>query len=469
MKQTLLFFSLLFFTKIILANNITISNVSLINKNLTTHSYNVTFDIAWENSWRTSTNESNYDGAWVFFKYRQTNTTEWKHLKLNFIFLSTAGAGAEITLPTDNAGLFIYRSANGLGNVNFTGNQVTWSYGLAGVQDNQTVEIKAFAVEMVNIPEGPFNLGTGSQDVATFKNASAAIPFFVTNSSITFSNTGNNLYSTNPSVTLPLGTILPGAFPRGFSAFWLMKYETTQQQYADFHNNLTQAQSAYLLSLGNYSSVNFLSGIYPNLTAVFPEGPIYGYNGVFINSMADWAGLRPYTEMEYEKACRGANITALPFELAWGATESSMVTLTSVNDSATATESVNVPANANYAASFAARVGIFARATGSSRLLSGATYYGVMNMSDNAQELVIGIDMATTFNGTVTGDGQLSINGTTDITSWTNTLYFTKGGGFRNDGSGAGYYTVSNRLGGSFSPTNSGSFSTGIRLARNAF
>ena len=69
----------------------------------------------------------------------------------------------------------------------------------------------------------------------------------------------------------------------------------------------------------------------------------------------------------------------------------------------------------------AIRVGLFARTTGSTRLLSGSTYYGVMNMGDNIHEITINVLTAAGRNYTenVHGDGYLAASGTTDITSWT--------------------------------------------------
>jgi len=39
----------------------------------------ITFDIAWERSWR---NDVNHDAAWVFFKYRAAGATGWRHVRL---------------------------------------------------------------------------------------------------------------------------------------------------------------------------------------------------------------------------------------------------------------------------------------------------------------------------------------------------------------------------------------------------
>jgi hypothetical protein len=82
MKKLLVFLPALILTATLIANNITISNLSLTGKNATDHFTLVQFDISWENSWRTSTNESNWDAAWIFVKYRVAGG-EWHHAWLN--------------------------------------------------------------------------------------------------------------------------------------------------------------------------------------------------------------------------------------------------------------------------------------------------------------------------------------------------------------------------------------------------
>ena len=52
------------------ANNIQTSGVLINGQNTTSHFSLINYGITWENSWRTSTNESNYDGAWIFAKFR---------------------------------------------------------------------------------------------------------------------------------------------------------------------------------------------------------------------------------------------------------------------------------------------------------------------------------------------------------------------------------------------------------------
>jgi hypothetical protein len=59
------------------ANNIEVSNVSIINNG--NNAQYVKFDVKWDNSWRVNTGQANYDGAYVFFKYKTANG-EWTHV-----------------------------------------------------------------------------------------------------------------------------------------------------------------------------------------------------------------------------------------------------------------------------------------------------------------------------------------------------------------------------------------------------
>jgi hypothetical protein len=446
MKKLKYLFVFLLFTKVIFANNISINNVSLSNKNtLQETTYHLNFDVAWENSWRTTTNESNYDGAWVFFKYRLSNTSTWKHLTLIQPNNSIAASGATIQIPSDGMGLFIYRDVNGTGNVSFTNNYVIWDYQNDGVLEKQTVEIKAFAIEMVNIPQGAFYLGSGvggSSINSEFKvggtgtSGNDNVPYYVSNSNAINFGTTTGTLDTRSGPTSGNS----GSYPTGFMPFWIMKYECTIQQYIDFLNLLQVGQA------GNLQPFFSLTGQFPNFTSITPYHPVLLSTTPFL-SYADWAGLRPITETEFEKACRGANITPVPYEYAWGSTV--IKRITSVFNFGLANESVDTPVDANSTfPSNLNRVGLFARPAGASRELSGATYYGVLNMSDNGYEITIDVKSFATFNN-LNGDGFLNSNGTTDISSWLSLKYQEKFTNIssRNGGTTTGFTGNALRLG----------------------
>lgn len=395
------------------ANNITVSSATLSGQNTTAHTEVINFNVAWDNSWRTSINESNYDGAWIFVKFRKQGTTDWRHCTINTTGF-VAGTGSTITVPSDSKGAFINRSADGIGNVSFSGNQLIWNYGVDGILDNETVEIRVFAMEMVYIPTGSYYLGSGGNELNAFYTApTVTAPYFVSNNAaITVGVAAGNL---SAAANMTSGTI-PTTFPKGYNAFWIMKYECSQQQYVDFLNHLDFARATT-------NVIAVVTGSHPNYVAPQPERAV-GTIGFRKNTaFADWCGMRPMSEMEFEKASRGYNTPAVPNEYVWGNT--TITALVTVANTGLVNESVATPttANANYTGAYSnipVRTGIFARTTGSDRTLSGGTYYGVMNMTDNLCEFVI--NAGTTFGRAIVesthGDGYLDNTGNTDIAPW---------------------------------------------------
>ena len=469
MKKLLLIMAAVFAITDANSNNIVLSNVALNGQNSAIHSSMVNFDVTWDNSWRTSTNESNYDGAWIFVKYRKANTSEWKHASLDVAGF-TSPSGATVKVSTDNKGLWIYRNANGTGTVNFVGAKIRWNYGIDGVADNDSVEVKVFAMEMVYIPQGAYYLGSGGTSVGEFRQGSVAslTPYLVNSAgAITVgNNVGDLFYTTNVNSGDGVGPI-PATFPNGFNAFWLMKYEASQQQMADFINHLDQAKA----TLNNPG----IPGTFPNFTPLQPERPAVA-SWKILKAYADWSGMRPFTELEYEKACRGANISAIPNEYAWGNT--SAITYTVLANIGTPNEIVTAPPNANCNFSFGAgtttRCGIFATAT-STREGSGAGYYGNMELSGNLFELVISTGSAEgrAFTG-AHGDGSLDATGVHNVANWPALGKGERGGDFYSPAYSGNTLlpAISNR---SFASDNGAEINTGtaagygnngIRLAR---
>ncbi len=93
------------------------------------------------------------------------------------------------------------------------------------------------------------------------------------------------------------------------------------------------------------------------------------------------------TELEFEKACRGA-LAAVKDEFVWGSTTiDDIVGFTGTDGSGTETAS-SASDNANYNNNDIlgpVRCGIFADAS-SSRQTSGSTYWGIMEMGGNVRE-----------------------------------------------------------------------------------
>ena len=460
------------------ANNISVTNATVTGQNTTSHYTMVQFDISWDNSFRDAVN---YDAAWVFAKYKKDGV--WHHCTLNTSG-HTAPSGSAIDTPTDGMGAFIYRSANGSGTFSLTSAQLRWNYGVDGLADGDNVTVKVFAIEMVDVPQGAFSVGTGGSEYDLFyKYPTTSNPYTISSEAeITVGTATDNLYYANLSGNGgdQAGPI-PVAFPKGYNAFYCMKYETTQEQYVDFLNMLTREQqnsrTATSLADGttsvtnryvmqNSTTVSDRNGIRCDAT-IPTSDPITFYCDLDVDgtgnesedgqniacnyllwsddfAYADWAGLRPMTELEYEKACRG-NQTPVAGEFAWGTADiaSSFYTL---SNSGLSNEGINT----NYSTSTGnsavtnttgvtgidgpLRVGIFAANTSNSgRVTSGATYYGVMEMTGNVTELCItvGSTEGRTYTG-LEGDGVLTTDGFANTSYWGTNTHSTgqRGGNF---------------------------------------
>lgn len=430
------------------ANNIIVTNATCTGQVLGVYT-GVKFNLSWENSWRMSAGPANWDAAWVFVKYK-IQGGNWSHASLSTTpgdhTIGNNGGTAMTFLPgADAKGVFIYRSANGTGNISLTDVILRWNYPSDGVADNANLQVQVFAVEMVYIPQGPFFIGDGNVSLSpsgnAFKLSQQAgnnMPYKVTSeNAITLCS---STYAASDQVYDPLksaGTVIPAGYPKGYQAFYMMKYEVSQKQYLDFFNtlpkNLTILGNRNLGNNGSYRNNFYWDGQVNNDAVLSPNnGGDRAQNYIAYAdaaAYADWAALRPMSELEYEKASRGCDASGTPIfptnlEFAWGNTTVNPVT--ALSNDGLANEGFTNPltsnANCHYTTSVISgpvRCGIFAAKgyASNQRTQSGASYYGVMELSGNLAEIVLTVSNYST-NSTsasyqskftnVNGDGILS-------------------------------------------------------------
>ena len=449
-KRTITLFTalaLLLFAGSVAANNINVSNIRVTGQNTTAGENNpanytlVQFDLSWENSWRTSSAPNNWDAAWVFVKYR-VGSGDWQHAWLNNTGHSS-GTGTSATIDaglltpgtafhaTTNPalGVFIYRSADGTGTFSITGAQLRWNYGANGVADNATVDVKVFAIEMVYVPAGNFYVGSGGTETSAFyMYPTTTNPYQITGEgAITVGTTDGNLYYPSSTYGGDQSGPIPANFPKGYAAFYCQKYEISQQQYVDFLNTLTSAQAStrYPNATTNRHAITVSGGVYSTTNPYVACNFLSWMDGA---AYSDWAGLRPMTELEFEKACRGT-VTPVANEYAWGTATVASSAYTLENPGATnegiASNYSTSAGNASYDITDGSidgplRVGIFAaNANNSGRITAGASYYGIMELSGNLWERAVTVGNATgrDFTG-LHGNGALSTNGHANETAW---------------------------------------------------
>ncbi|MEI7663486.1 MAG: SUMF1/EgtB/PvdO family nonheme iron enzyme [Bacteroidota bacterium] len=504
MKRFIFLFAAMLQVTMLLANGVSVSNASLTGKNTTSQTILVQFDLTWSNSWHKSGNPVNWDAVWLFVKFRKSGGN-WQHALLgNTGFSSPSGSNIDIgflnpaSAYNSNAnpglGAFIYTSTTGTsGTNNFSPVQLQWNYGDNGVADDDLVDIRVFAVEMVYVRGGVFIVGTNGTESGSFTGApwssGASLSFIIpSESSISILNSSGHLWGTSSSGTNTIGGAgsLPDAFPKGFNPFYCMKYEVTQQQYVDFLNTLTYTQQAartdasvppnsaagsYLFS-GNSSRYQIQVSS-PGVSATTPA--IYSTTSPYVAcaytawadqaAFLDWSGLRPMTELEYEKACRGGN-SVVHNEYAWGSI--SATGATGITNPGNADETATNAANSNYGSGLSSpmRVGTFAT-SGTTKQTSGSSFSGMMEMSGNLTEPAVTVGNATGrgFTG-IHGDGTLNAAGDANVSLWPGTDAVGMGfrGGSWNDGSSA--MQVSDRSSAVLTSTTR-SETNGIRGVRN--
>lgn len=418
----------------LMANNIQVSNVSLASQDTLNNSYMVEFDLSWDNSWRTNTFESNWDAAWVFLKYRVTPNYNWSFcaLALNTGHVMPAGATYD---QTNFYGVMIYRDSVGIGNVNFQNIQLQWDYSFF-IADDDIVEVSVMAIEMVYIPEGSFYVGDGNPIGSDLENGNTGQAFQITSEGAltlggtTFGNLSNNNDGYNVDDFDYLTTrSLPAAYPKGFDDFYIMKYEVSEDQYVAFLNKLSPAAAVnrFPNQYGNNGHGISSGGIPPNVYSTdYPERACNYLSFDDLAAYADWAGLRPMSELEYIKACRGPR-PAVDNEYAWGSISLFNSQYNQINQGSNDEFIINLLDNvgnanlgptSNYNRPY--RCGIFAASSNNkTRVETGASYYGVMELTGNVFEQVVPMGNASGrgFTGNL-GNAIISSGGASTVAGW---------------------------------------------------
>ncbi len=466
LKNILLFLFFSFLLNFCYSNNVKITSIpTLINPSPVEKHVYIDFNLSWENSWR---NSSNYDAVWLFAKYKKNNGA-WQQAYLdvnnsNYSILNENGTVSQFEVGINNIsgnnrgiGVYAYRAANGTGNINWENVRLKWNYGENGVSNNDSVVVQVFAIEMVYVPQGAFWLGDGSSFSRFHAGNNTSSSFQVTNAPIQFGSTSGTLWALS-AWDSPSGT-LNASYPTGYNAFYCMKYGITQKQYVDFLNTLTRQQQSQRTATDLSTSVTNVTNVYVMSATTSPyyrngircdasvtaNKPVVFYcdlnNNAVMNESADgqfiacnylswadgiaygaWAGLRPMTETEYEKSCRGSAVP-VSGEYAWGT--ANITGATSITSPGATDEIANTGANCvfNNATGVQGplRAGVFATSS-SSREASGATVYGIMEMSGNLWGRVVslGSTAGRTFTGN-NGIGQLDAQGNASIGNWPGT------------------------------------------------
>lgn len=477
-------------------NNLALSNLSLIDAS------HIQFDISWDNSWYTSTN---YDAVWIFIKAQDCNgTSTWDHVNLSTTpsdHTVAGGTGLYVEVAaTDGKGVFIRRNSNGFGTQSGT---ITLKFASA-MADFAIINYHVNGIEMVWVPTATFSVGdgspnhtAGSSSAYNFGTSNTTAPYSISSESAISAGAMRNTKgvsncSTPNNYDVAYNGYLGASFPKGYAGFYSMKYEISQQQYVNFLNDLTTVQQSSRTAapptsaVGTFAMTNTSSptnrnsivvktsatgsspAVYDcdlNDNAVYGDGADLACNYMSwddIMAYLDWSALRPMTELEYEKACRGPNAPTLK-EYPWGSIVLTVATSSALSNAGATNETSTTSGNGLSAIGGSGSDGPlrcgFAATSSSGRTDAGAGYYGIFDMGGNVWEQTINcgwqwytVACAGTptsyptggiiFTGAL-GDGALDVSGNCDALNWGNSRYsILKGGAWNTANSAAGLQQV---------------------------
>jgi len=236
-------------------------------------------------------------------------------------------------------------------------------------------------------------------------------------------------------------TINNTTYPRGVTAFHCMKYEITQGQYVDFLNTIgSVAQTNLFPNAWGYRRHRITAGgTAPNVYSTDRPNRASNYLGWrLFTAYLDWAALRPMTELEFMKSCRGFG-AAVSNEYAWGSPN--ITYLTTISTTVPTEDGSEIPLNANAncvcgSIDFGGgaddncngadcgnaygpmRNGLFALPTTSTREASGASYWGIMELTGNIHEYVVALSSnSIPLMDNTPGDGNILVDGH-DVATW---------------------------------------------------
>ena len=444
------------------ANNLSITNMSVVGTD------RVQFDVSWDNSWWVT--NYNWDAIWVFLKAQDcAGTSTWDPVELSTSVADhsvSGGTGLIVETVSDGMGVFIRRNSPASGTQTGT---ITLQFATA-MPGAAAINFRVFGTEMVWVPQGNFSVGDGSSISShSFASFGAGTnPRLITNEGAMGLDFLRNDAAGPNAITAHNG--LPAAFPKGWAGFYCMKYEISQQQYVAFLNTLSQSQQFARTANPPTAAAGTLAMTSPsnqNRNAIVVTTPAVGTSAAayatdlngdgtlgdgddlacnFLSwsdliSYLDWSGLRPMTELEYEKAVRGSGNPVLS-EYAWGSTFILQAISDALSNAGTASETSSASGmglcafNAGASTTLGPLRTGFAAGTSPIRGWAGASAWGIMEMSGNVWEQTVScgywngsarLPGSFIFNG-AHGDGRLEMfSGDANAPTWP-TLGLTPGG-----------------------------------------
>jgi formylglycine-generating enzyme required for sulfatase activity len=386
--------------------------------------------LSWKNAWR---NAKNNDAVWLFVKVRNGPNAGWRHARL---LATSRSASTPLTCETsaDKVGIFCQPSATHRGDLS---GDVALEIDATSLPENMRssggLEARVYGIEMVFVPDGPFSIGdhdTASVAHAAFyrskPNGEHGGPLRITSEAAirVAPEDGALYYHANlAQYEGDRGGPVPAEFPKGTRAFYIMKYEITQGQYAEFLNGISHYAASFrapFAGIGYYDergTIRIESNAY---VATKPNRLANQMSWDDGTTFADWAGLRPMTELEFTKAARGP-VDPVGTDYPWGtSSKAGLLRRVGADDDIAQTGAADE-----------------SRLTDAAREALGASYWWVMDLAGSVWEraVTIGHPRGRAFRGTH-GDGNIRDYGMPTNEDWPQGDHEAGGYGYR----GGGYY-----------------------------
>lgn len=419
-------------TEAAVADNLRIENVTFIRRVESSGDLRAIFDVKWQNAWN---NSKNHDAAWIFLKfiypdggYAHINIESTGHRIVEMP--GAAAPRATIDVAENGVGFFIYPAESHRGDVKW---RVSVKLDSSAAENRyRRAKLEVYGIEMVYVPQGPFSLGdpdTTSLGFGAFYEADAngrASGLFRIKSEDQIQigkGKGQLYYRRQNQYQGDQNGPVPASFPKGFHAFYVMKYEISQGQYVSFLNSLSVDHTFERFSFGGRSyfekrgTIKLEGGRY---VAGKPERPLNFLSWDDGLAFGDWAALRPMTELEFTKASRGPD-KPLAGEFPWGTSSTDeLARVVGPDDDLIMTNGWDE-----------------SQLNDKTRAVFGASYYWVMDLAGSVWErtISIGLEGGRKFLGTH-GDGRLGSRGRATNDDWPHDYRGDEGHGYR----GGGFY-----------------------------
>jgi len=397
--------------------------------------------VAWRNGWR---NDRNHDAAWIVVKLGTSDRPRWTHARLVSVAVTGGAPEARCEVTRDRVGAFCAARSAHRGDVD-------WTLAIeadAGALAGGAIEARVIGLEMVYVASGPFSIGDGDprsvQYAAYYRSDAqgrhAGTYRVASEDAIRVAPEDGALYyqTRTPQYEGDQRGPVPAEFPKGTRAFYTMKYEILQGEYATLLDMLPDDATFFRAPFAGRGydagrgTIRREGNRYVAGRADRPANWISWDDGI---AFADWMGLRPMTELEFTKAARGPG-EPVPGDYPWGTSSKDRLRRRIGPD-----DELVRSGDADEA-----------KLTDETRDVLGASYYWVMDLAGSVWEKVVtlGHPAGRAFQGTH-GDGVLGDYGRATNDDWPSGDQDGGGYGYR----GGGYYErgMADRAFNPYSPT----------------